>query len=36
MNMVCTSPQNAPKPVSGASMSWITAMLGIGCAAMCS
>src|SRR5580704_4276634 len=27
---VCTSPQNAPNPVSGASMSWIIAMLGNG------
>jgi len=33
---VCTSPQNAPNPVSGASMSWITERLGSGCVAMCS
>ncbi len=28
--VVCTSPQNAPKPTSGPSRSWITAMVGFG------
>src|SRR5215469_12442801 len=32
---LCTSPQNAPKPISGASISWMTAILGSGSAAIC-